>query len=134
MPSSAPHILFITSDQMRTDAIAAYGRAAAVSPHLDRVAREGVLFVRAFTTAPVCVPSRTTWLTGLHPAVHACGMPQPEMRFCKYSHSVCTQTNCTYKHGSTLSVMLRRAGYWTVCMPERHISDEARPLLEHPTA
>lgn len=42
--SPRPNILLITTDTQRCDTIAAYGNRHALSPHLDRLAREGVLF------------------------------------------------------------------------------------------
>src|SRR5918912_1124804 len=50
-----PNILLITTDTSRCDTLGAYGSPSAVSPHLDRLAREGVVFDQAHTPAPVCM-------------------------------------------------------------------------------
>jgi N-sulfoglucosamine sulfohydrolase len=44
-----------------------YGRASVVSPNLDRLAREGVMFASCFATAPQCSPSRASLATGIYP-------------------------------------------------------------------
>lgn len=64
------NILFIGTDQQRTSTISAYGNAFAYSPNIDRLASEGVLFTDAYTVSPVCSPSRTSVLTGVHIPVH----------------------------------------------------------------
>lgn len=65
-----PNILLITTDTQRVDTIAAMGNPHAISPHLDRLAREGICFDEAYTSSPVCGPARTSLLTGLHTPVH----------------------------------------------------------------
>jgi len=71
-----PNILLITTDTSRCDTLACYapstGYQHAISPHLDRLAREGVIFDQAHTPAPVCMPARCSLLTGLHTPVHGC--------------------------------------------------------------
>ena len=80
---SRPNVLFLTSDQLRADALGTYrtantllddrGAAVAVNsttPHLDALARQGVRFANAYTAAPECVPARATWLTSRYPPVH----------------------------------------------------------------
>ncbi len=62
-----PHILLITADQMRADAMGCAGNAAMLTPQLDRLAREGTLCERAYCVNPVCTPSRAALLTGRYP-------------------------------------------------------------------
>ncbi|MGV3639831.1 MAG: sulfatase-like hydrolase/transferase, partial [Adhaeribacter sp.] len=45
-----------------------YGDTFATTPHLDKLATQGVRYLNAFTTAPVCAPSRCTLITGMYPA------------------------------------------------------------------
>ncbi len=49
-----PNILLITTDTQRCDTLACLGNQHAVSPNLDRLAREGVLFDNAHTSSPAC--------------------------------------------------------------------------------
>lgn len=52
-----PNLLFITIDALRADHVGAYGHARDTTPHLDALARDGVRFARAYTSAPMTVPS-----------------------------------------------------------------------------
>lgn len=61
------NIIYFVADQMRQDALHHTGNDAAVTPHLDALAKEGVSFVHAYCQNPVCVPSRCSFLTGLYP-------------------------------------------------------------------
>jgi len=63
-------VLLITLDTTRADALGAYGHEPSVTPNLDRLAREGVLFTRAFTVAPLTLPAHASMLTGLFPPRH----------------------------------------------------------------
>jgi arylsulfatase A-like enzyme len=67
-----PNIVLITTDTQRCDTLAFMGHPHAISPHLDRLAAEGVWFDNAHTVAPVCSPARCSLLTGVHAPVHGC--------------------------------------------------------------
>ena len=68
-PSSArsPNIIFIVSDQHRAGLTKRSGYPLDTSPTLDRLAEAGVAFDKAYCTAPLCMPSRTSMLTGRWP-------------------------------------------------------------------
>ena len=59
-----PNILLITTDQQRFDTIHAGGNPFIRTPHLNWLADRGVRFSRCYSDAPVCVPARTTIMTG----------------------------------------------------------------------
>src|SRR5664279_1974848 len=63
-----PDILFLMPDQMRGDCLSLLGHPAVHTPHLDKLAQEGALFRRAYSTCPSCIPARHALLTGLFPA------------------------------------------------------------------
>jgi arylsulfatase A-like enzyme len=65
-----PNILVVISDQYRAGFSLRSGYQLDTSPTLDRLALEGVSFDRAYATQPVCVPSRTSLLTGRWPHAH----------------------------------------------------------------
>lgn len=67
-----PNILLITTDSQRWDTLACMGSSFAISPNLDRLAEEGVLFEQGHTSSPVCMPARCSLITGLHTPVHGC--------------------------------------------------------------
>ena len=60
-----PNIVWILVDDMSAD-FGCYGQRLIETPNVDRLAREGTRFSRAFTTAPVCSPSRSALITGMY--------------------------------------------------------------------
>jgi tetratricopeptide (TPR) repeat protein len=69
-PRAAANVLLITVDTLRADAVGAYGATGARTPVLDALAREGVLFERAYAVAPITLTSHAAMLTGLYPPGH----------------------------------------------------------------
>ena len=67
MPHRYPNILWLMTDEQRCDSLGCYGSDRAHTPHIDALARDGVLFSHAVTPAPVCVPARTSILTARYP-------------------------------------------------------------------
>ena len=63
-----PDILFLMPDEMRGDCLSLLGHPAVHTPHLDKLAQEGALFRRAYSTCPSCIPARHALLTGQFPA------------------------------------------------------------------
>lgn len=61
-----PNILFLFADDHAYQAISAYGSNRNNTPNIDRLAKEGMLFERAFVTNSICAPSRAVILTGKH--------------------------------------------------------------------
>lgn len=113
--SDNPNILFIFSDQQRWDTLGCCGQPLDVSPNLDRLAREGVLFEHAFTCQPVCGPARSCLQTGKYATetgatVNDAGLPPGE---------------------KTLAGWLSEAGYEVGYLGKWHLaSDTARPEVE----
>lgn len=69
MPTQ-PNILIIYTDQHRWDAYGATGNDSIQTPHLDRIARDGVLYENCFCPLPVCTPSRYSFLSGQYVRQH----------------------------------------------------------------
>src|SRR5688572_16585148 len=63
--ASPPNIVWISNEDM-SPRLGAYGDRIARTPVLDAFARESVRYTRAFTTAPVCAPSRAAIITGMY--------------------------------------------------------------------
>jgi len=63
-----PNILFILADDLSWSDLACYGHAHHETPHLDRLAKEGMRFTQAYAPAPICSASRAALLTGKTPA------------------------------------------------------------------
>ncbi len=64
--ASKPHVLFISIDDLRPE-LGCYGKTQIKSPHIDRLAEEGVLFKRAYCQVPTCGASRASLFSGLRP-------------------------------------------------------------------
>lgn len=62
-----PDVLLITVDTTRADRLGCYGHRDARTPHMDRLAAEGVRFTRAYTVAPLTLPAHASLLTGRVP-------------------------------------------------------------------
>ncbi|MBM4046926.1 MAG: sulfatase [Planctomycetes bacterium] len=67
MSSDRPNLLYILSDQHNPAVMGCYGDALVRTPHLDELARRGVVFENAYCPSPLCVPSRMAILTGRYP-------------------------------------------------------------------
>lgn len=80
-----PNILWISAEDLSPD-LGAYGDPYARTPNLDKLAREGVRFTRAFSVAPVCAPSRSSIITGMYPTtigtmhMRSNGVPPPHVK------------------------------------------------------
>ena len=66
MQRSRPNILFIMADDHASHAISAYGSRVNATPHIDRIAAEGMRFDNCFCTNSICTPSRAAILTGTY--------------------------------------------------------------------
>ena len=61
--ASQPNVIFILTDDQRFDSMGLTGNTVTETPHLDRLAQEGVFFSQAFVTSPICGPSRANIFT-----------------------------------------------------------------------
>jgi len=68
--SKRPNFLFLITDQHRPDHTGFGGNEIVQTPHLDAIAARGVVFDRAFVANPICMPNRSTIMTGRMPSVH----------------------------------------------------------------
>ena len=67
-----PHVLLISLDTVRRDVLGCYGHPRRVTPHLDRLAADGVRFADAVANCGWTLPQHMTLFTGLHPLTHGC--------------------------------------------------------------
>ncbi len=64
------NVLLITIDTLRADRVSVYSKEHVKTPEIDVLAKEGIVFLRAFSEVPLTLPSHTTILTGLTPIGH----------------------------------------------------------------
>ncbi len=63
-----PNIVFILADDLGWKDLGCYGNTFNETPHLDQLAKSGILFTQAYSASPVCSPTRASILTGKYPA------------------------------------------------------------------
>src|SRR4051794_11225624 len=70
VPAAAapPNVVLIVADDLGWADLGCYGSAYHKTPHLDRLAADGMRFTQAYAAAPVCSPTRAALMTGRHPA------------------------------------------------------------------
>ena len=64
--SQKPNILWITVEDI-SPTLSMYGDSTAITPNLDKLASESLIFTESFTTVGVCSPSRSSLITGMYP-------------------------------------------------------------------
>jgi arylsulfatase A-like enzyme len=69
-PAKKTNVVMFMTDDHGAWALGSYGCAEMHTPNLDKLAKEGARFTRAYACTPVCSPSRMTWITGRIPSVH----------------------------------------------------------------
>jgi arylsulfatase A-like enzyme len=107
-PSGRPNIVFIMADDHAAHAIGCYGSRINQTPHIDRIARQGVRFDNCFCTNSICAPSRAVILTG------------------KHSHLNGVRDNSDVFDGSqvTFPHLLRSSGYHTAFVGKWHLKSD----------
>lgn len=107
---SRPNFVLIIADDMNWDDCGAYGHPAIRTPHIDRLAKQGLLFQHAYLTTNSCSPSRASIITGKYP--HNTGAEQLH-----WPLPTGTQT---------FVQQLKSAGYYTAAAGKWHMGDAIR--------
>ncbi|MGH1488286.1 MAG: sulfatase family protein [Acidimicrobiales bacterium] len=68
--SKQPNVLFIICDQLRGDHLGFAGNGVVRTPNIDRIASSGMVFGNSYVSNPVCMPSRSSIMTGRMPSAH----------------------------------------------------------------
>lgn len=103
--TARPNLLYIHSDQHNPFITGCYGDPLVETPHLDRLASQGVVFDAAYCTSPICVPSRMSMLTGQHP----------------YQNQVWTNRHILHSGIPTFAHALGAVGYRSVLAGRMHV-------------
>jgi arylsulfatase len=100
-----PNIVFFLVDQWRGDCLGVLGHPVVQTPHLDGMAKSGVLFSAAYSSCPSCIASRASMFTGLSPSSHG---------------RLGYQDKVTWRYEDMLPEVLAAAGYQTHCAGKTH--------------
>lgn len=100
-----PNILFFLSDQHRADAMGCAGDTTVITPNMDRLATESVRFENCCTNGPLCMPARTSLVTGQYINQHG---------------QWGIQSTGTSPHGQSHVRQMRDAGYETLVFGKTH--------------
>lgn len=126
LAAERPNVVLVMADDMGWGDVSYYGHSHIKTPHLDRMAAEGVRFDRFYAAAPVCSPTRGSVLTGRHPQRYG-------IAFANTGHMKAAEI--------TLAEVLKEHGYTTGHFGKWHLgtlttkireSNRARPgAVEH---
>lgn len=99
-----PNIIFIMTDQHRSDALGCMENNSVISPNIDKIAEDGVTFVNGYSAVPSCTPARAGLLTGMSP----------------WHHGMLGYGRVARKYKYEMPRMLREAGYYTFGIGKMH--------------
>jgi arylsulfatase A-like enzyme len=121
-PARPPNLVLILTDNHGAWTLGCYGNRDIRTPHIDRMASEGILFTRAFANNPVCSPTRASLLTGLMPSQHGV-----HTYLGAGGAQIGPQAYNTLAEFDTLPSLLVRAGYAAGLSGKWHLGDNLHP-------
>ena len=114
-----PNIVLVMTDQQRADYLGCYGHKTLQTPHLDSLAATGTRFERCYVASPVCMPNRSSIMTGRMPSAHRVRMNGISLP----------------SHENTFVELLRLRGYKTALIGKSHLQNmvDHKPYIEPAT-
>ncbi len=109
-----PHIVLIMCDDLGYADVGFTGATAFTTPHIDRIAHEGMVLPQAYSSAPVCSPTRVALMTGRYPQREPSGLHEP----------LTTHPIGLPAEPATLPRLLKEAGYRTALVGKWHLGLE----------
>ncbi len=105
-----PNVLFVLPDQLRAASVGCMGNTEVHTPHVDRLASEGLLFENTFANSPVCCPARGILMTG---------------QYCHRNGMIANDLRLSEKH-TTVAEVFRKGGYRTGFIGKWHLDGGPR--------
>lgn len=96
---SRPNIVFLFTDDQTVSAMGCYGNKEIITPHMDKLAADGVRFRNHYNSTSICMASRASVMTGLYEYRHGCNFSHGDLERRLFDQSY--------------PVKLRQAGYYT---------------------
>ncbi|HEV8271990.1 MAG TPA: sulfatase-like hydrolase/transferase, partial [Chitinophagaceae bacterium] len=113
--NSRPNIIYMMADDMGYADLSCYGRKDYQTPNLDKLCSQGVKFMNAYATAPVCTPTRVAFFTGRYPAHLTAGLYEPIAEGPKDSLIGLSSQD------PSIATLLKKAGYQTYLVGKWHL-------------
>ena len=102
-----PNIIYIMADDLGYGDLSFYGRKEYQTPHLDKLASQGIKLVNAYAGSSLCTPTRTSFMTGRYPGKTPIGLREP------LTHSPIDSTIGLSPDFVSLPTLLKKNGYET---------------------
>ena len=113
--SPRPNIIYIMTDDMGYGDLSSYGQKKYTTPHLDKLALQGIKFINAYAAGPLCTPTRTAFMTGRYPAKTPVGLIEPLTGEKKdTAHGLTTEY-------PSIATLIKAAGYETALIGKWHL-------------
>lgn len=123
MADRRPNIVLITADNQPATLLGCYGNRDVETPHLDRMAAEGMRFGWAFSTNGMCSPGRASIFTGLMPSTHGVHNWLDDAYL-----DVWPDDWCAVREFRTVVTALDAAGYRTALIGKYHLGQPGTPM------
>ena len=117
--TSRPNFLFILADDLGYGDLSCYGRPDYQTPHLDRLATQGVRFLNAYSASSVCTPTRCAFITGRYPARTRVGLEEPLTERGDLGERA--KTLGLPPEYPTIASLLKQSGYQTALIGKWHL-------------
>ena len=115
--AEGPNIVFVLADDLGPGDLACYGGTIAPTPHIDRMATEGIRFTQYYSAAPICSPSRVGCTTGMFPARWNITSFLQERK----GNRACEQADYLDPRAPSIARQLKQAGYATAHFGKWHM-------------
>jgi arylsulfatase A-like enzyme len=137
-PIGKPNIIIVLADDLGWADVGYNGNRCLETPHLDQLAREGMVFSRFYPSAANCAPSRATLMTGMYSPRHHVYLPQgmargdvshrrwmvPTQNMPETHNLFPVSNNSLDPRFESLAEMLKKAGYVSSRLGKWHMGDD----------